>query len=94
MSKILQDADDHLFYYFDDIIGAYETVEKLMEGLAEVLFRLLRAKLRVNFEKSDLVLTQLNEIKWLGSVIQGNKVRPDQHKVEAINAMPPPRIRR
>ncbi len=24
MSKILQDADDHLFYYFDDIIGAYD----------------------------------------------------------------------
>ncbi len=94
MSKILQDVDDHLFYYFDDIIGAYATVEKLMEGLAEVLFRLLRANLLVNFEKSDFILTQLSEIKWLGSVIQGNRVRPDQHKVEAITAMPPPRNRK
>ncbi len=45
MSKILHDVDDHLFYYFDDIIGAYETIDELLEGLAEVLFQLLRANL-------------------------------------------------
>ncbi len=94
MSKILHDIDDKVFYYFDDVIGAYRTIEELLRGLSEVLFRLLQVNLRVNFEKSDFILTQLSEIKWLGSVIHGNKIRPDQHKIEAIMAMPPPQNRK
>ena len=41
MLKILHDIDDQLFYYFDDVIGAYRTIEELLRGLSEVLFRLL-----------------------------------------------------
>ena len=94
MSRILHDIDGKLFYYFDDVIGAYRTIEELLQGLSEVLFRLLQANLRVNFEKSDFILTQLSEIKWLGSIIHGNKIRPDHHKIEAIMAMPPPQNRK
>jgi hypothetical protein len=93
MTQILDGLDHYLFYYFDDVIGAFQTPEELLEGLADVLHRLLRANLRVNFAKSDFCLTSLNRIQWLGSVIQNNTLMPDSQKIKAITDMPLPKTR-
>ena len=90
MTTILQGLDHYLFYYFDDVIGCFQTVEELLSGLATVLQRLLAANLRVNFAKSEFALSSLDKIKWLGSVIQHNKVYPDSEKIKAILDMPAP----
>ena len=90
MTQILGGLDHYLFYYFDDVIGCFQTAEALLDGLATVLQRLTEANLRVNFKKSDFTLTTLDRIKWLGSVIQGNKIWPDSNKLSAIADMPIP----
>ncbi len=91
MAKVLGDIDDNLFFYFDDIIGSYKTADEMLRGLADVLQRLWQANLRVNFQKSDFALTNLDEIKWLGSIIHNNRIRPDQHKIDAIMKMQIPK---
>ncbi len=65
MATVLGDIDDNLFFSFDDIIGAYQTVDAMLRGLADVLHRLWRANLRVNFQKSDFALTNLDEICYV-----------------------------
>ena len=94
MTMILGDLNSNIFYYFDDIIGAYDTADAMLAGLNVVLRRLLAANLRVNFNKSKFALTELNEIKWLGSIIHGNRIKPDHHKVAAIIEMPTPKTRK
>ncbi len=37
MATVLGDVDDNLFFYFDDIIGSYQTVDAMLRGLADVL---------------------------------------------------------
>ncbi len=78
MAKVLGDIDNNLFFYFDYIIGSHKTADKMLRGLADVLQHLWEANLRVNFQKSDFALTNLDEIKWLGSIIHNNQIRPDQ----------------
>ncbi len=56
MATVLGDVDDNLFFYFDDIIGSYQTVDAMLRGLADILQQLWKANLRVNFQKSDLYL--------------------------------------
>ena len=90
MTMILHGLDDFLFYYFDDVIGTFQTPQELIKGLRIVLFRILSANLRINFEKSDFCLTQLTSIKWLGMVIKDNKLIPDYEKIKAIIEMPIP----
>ncbi len=91
MATVLGDVDDNLFFYFDDIIGSNQTVDAMLRGLADVLQRLWKANLRVNFQKSDFAPTSLDEIKWLGSIIHNNRIRPDHHKVDAILKMKIPK---
>jgi hypothetical protein len=90
MTTILQGLDHYLFYYFDDVIGCFQTMDELLVGLATVLQRLLAANLRINFSKSEFALSSLDKIKWLGSVIQHNRVYPDSEKIKAILDMPAP----
>ena len=94
MTQIFHDMTGKLFYYFDDVIGAYSTQSEMLDGLATVLQRLLLANLRVNFAKSDFALTSLDQIKWLGSIIQGNKMYPDFDKIKPILELPYPHDRR
>jgi hypothetical protein len=93
MTTILGGLEHYLFYYFDDVIGCFQTPDELFDGLATVLQRLITANLRVNFAKSNFCLTTLDKIKWLGTVIQGNKVYPDSDKIKAILEMPIPHTR-
>jgi hypothetical protein len=93
MTAILTGTEHFLFYYFDDVIGCFQTPDELFDGLATVLQKLSLANLRVNFAKSNFCLTSLDKIKWLGTVIQGNKVHPDSAKIAAIMDMPVPHTR-
>ena len=90
MTGVLEGLDHYLFYYFDDVIGCFQTPDELLDGLATVLQRLIMANLRVNFAKSDFSLTTLDRIKWLGAVIHDNKIWPDSDKIKAITEMPIP----
>ena len=90
MTQVLEGLDHYLFYYFDDVIGCFQTADELLSGLATVLQRLIMANLRVNFQKSDFCLTTLDRIKWLGAVIHDNKICPDSEKIKAIKNMPIP----
>ena len=90
MTGVLEGLDHYLFYYFDDVIGCFQTPSELLDGLSTVLQRLIMANLRVNFAKSDFSLTTLDRIKWLGSVIHDNKIWPDSDKIKAITEMPIP----
>ena len=91
MSQIMDGLQNNTYYYFDDLIGAYRAAEELLEGIDQILFRLYKANMRVNFKKSKFSLTQLTEFKWLGSVIHKNRLHPDSHKIDAILEMPMPK---
>ena len=94
MAIIFRGLEDYLFFYFDDAIASLQTFEELLSALDEVLKRILTANLRVNFQKSDFCLTNLDEIKWLGSIVRDGSVHPDPKKVEAIVKMPIPQAKR
>ena len=94
MSIIFKDASDDIFFYFDDIICATQTVDELFTLLDDTLGRIETANLRVNFEKSDFYLTNLDEIPWLGSIIRNGQLHPDPKKIEAIVEMPLPGTKR
>ena len=94
MSIIFKDASDDIFFYFDDIICASQTVNELFGLLDDTLGRIEKANLRVNFEKSDFYLTHLDAIPWLGSIIMNGELHPDPKKIEAITEMPLPHTKR
>ena len=91
MTMIFEGLDDFLFYYFDDVIGVFQTFDELIEGLTKVLFRLIQANMRVNLQKSDFCLTALDKLKWLGTIIHHNKIIPDPEKTRAITEIPVPK---
>ncbi len=94
MGKVMEGLTEHIFYYFDDMIGAFRDADTMLKVLEETLFRLINANLRVNFKKSHFCLTQLTPFKWLGSIIHENKLKPDANKVKAILDMPVPTTRK
>ena len=91
MTIIFEGLEDFLFHYFDDVIGAFDTFESLIKGLTTVMFRLIQANMRVNFAKSDFCLTNLDRIKWLGTIIHNNQILPDPEKTRTITEMTIPR---
>ena len=94
MSIIFRGMDSKVFFYFDDIIASSNDFQELMATLKETLGRLLKAGMRVNFEKSDFCLTSLEPIKWLGAIIKDNHMFPDPKKINSILEMQLPRTKK
>lgn len=87
MNVLFGETDHKVFAYLDDIIVASSTLNEHLEVLNFVFRRLVDAGLTINFEKSSFCLPSL---KYLGHVIDGNGLRTDPDKVEAILNFPRP----
>ena len=79
------------FVYIDDIVIFSKSTEEHAEHLAQVLQRLDEAGLKVKASKTHIGLKQ---VSLLGYVVDSQGIRPDAHKVQAIEQIPPPRTRR
>ena len=71
----------------DDIIIAASNVEEHDKILTEVLQRAAARNVKLNFDKLQL---RVNEVKYLGTIITYEGMKPDPAKVKAIAEMPTP----
>ena len=71
----------------DDLIIAAENIEEHEKTLHQVLQRAEDLNIKLNFNKLQLRMT---EVKYLGTIVTPDGIRPDPAKVEAIIGMPTP----
>ncbi|KAI5750678.1 hypothetical protein M8J77_000323 [Diaphorina citri] len=82
------DLAPHAFVYLDDIVIATENLETHLRILELILKRLVEAKLRVNWEKSEFGVTQTT---YLGYVIDRFGLQISTEKVQPLLDYPPPK---
>lgn len=87
MNVLFGETDQKIFVYLDDIIVATPSFDEHLEVLDFVYRRLLDAGLTINFDKSSFCLPSL---KYLGHVVDGNGLRTDPDKVQAVLNYPRP----
>ncbi|KAL6421457.1 hypothetical protein ACFW04_012928 [Cataglyphis niger] len=89
LDKIISPAlEPNVFVYLDDIIIISKTFDDHLRLLTEVFRRLRDARLRLNPEKCKFCVDQL---KYLGHVVDRKGIRTDPEKVSAIANWPEPR---
>ena len=71
----------------DDIIIAADSVDEHDRILQKVLERARERKVKFNFDKLQL---RVNTVKYLGTIIGADGVKPDPAKIVAISNMPTP----
>ena len=71
----------------DDLIIAANDIDEHEKILHQVLQRAEDRNIKLNFDKLQL---RMNEVKYLGTIVTPNGIRPDPAKVEAILGMPMP----
>ena len=81
------DGIDGIHIVADDIIIAASTIEEHDHILQQVLDRALECNVKLNFDKFQL---RVSEVKYLGSIITYQGMKPDPAKVKAIAEMPTP----
>ncbi len=82
MDKVLgYDLEPKVFVYLDDIVVCSDTFEEHIDLLKKVAYRLLKANLTINVEKSKFCQKQ---IKYLGYVLGGDGLKPDLDKISAV----------
>lgn len=74
--------------YLDDIVIASKSTEEHRKHIHEVFERIQDFNLKVKESKCDFYM---NEIRYLGHVIDKNGRRPDPRRAEAIKNMPAPK---
>ena len=74
--------------YIDDIVIHSETFEQHVEHVKMVLNRLDKASLKINITKCKWFF---NEIKILGHILNGETIKMNPEKIEAIKRWRPPR---
>lgn len=89
MNKVLEGINNrYAMAYLDDVVIYSETVDEHLEHLRDVLDRLSRAGLKI---KPSKCVFFKKELKYLGHIISGDGLRPDEEKVSAIKDLSPPR---
>ena len=78
----------HVLVYLDDIIVFSDNVEDHMKHLIEVLERLIKANLRINYKKSTFFT---EEVKYLGYIIKQHCIHISDEKKHAIMQFPRPK---
>jgi len=76
------------FVYLDDVIIFGETLQEHYARLREVFEKLRQYNLKIEPDKCEFLKTELS---YLGHVVTGEGVKPDPHKIQAINEFPIPR---
>ncbi len=77
-----------LLAFVDDVMIHAGTFEQAIINLREALSRIKRAGLKINIQKVRLFK---RECRFLGHVVSGEGVRPDENKVEAVATWPAPK---
>jgi hypothetical protein len=77
--------------YLDDILILSPDLEKHLKNLEKVFIRLRQANLKLKINKCTLMQRQ---VQFLGYVISGDGISPDQGKVDSVRNWPiPTRLR-
>ena len=71
----------------DDLIIAANDIDEHDKILHQTLQRAEDRNIKLNFDKLQL---RMNEVKYLGTIVTPNGIKPDPTKVEAILGMPTP----
>lgn len=80
MDTILKDLD-YVYCYLDDVLIAGRTIEECHSRLIEVLDRLSKANIKVNFTKCKFFVSSL---PYLGHIISDKGLLPNPDKVATI----------
>ncbi|XP_053698900.1 uncharacterized protein K02A2.6-like [Sabethes cyaneus] len=73
--------------YLDDILVGGQTRDELKHNLKQILARLQEYGFTVRIEKCSFFM---NQVKYLGQLIDREGIRPDPEKIAAIISMPAP----
>lgn len=89
MDKVIPtELREFVFVYLDDLLIVSKCFETHVERLKIVANCLREANLSINMEKSKFCM---REIRYLGHIVGGGCIKPDQGKVEAVTKFPTPR---
>ncbi|GBG75978.1 hypothetical protein CBR_g21220 [Chara braunii] len=80
--------DRFVVVYLDDILVFSRTLEEHQGHLRQVLEKLREANFKINAKKCDWAKTQ---VLYLGHVLDGDGVKPEDRKIAAIRDWPTPR---
>lgn len=86
IENILQDIEG-VAIFIDDIIVTGESDEIHLSCLEEVLHRLHRHNIQLNWEKSEFLL---NKVSYCGYILDKEDIHKEKYKMEAIKNMPRP----
>ncbi|GBG86615.1 hypothetical protein CBR_g41679 [Chara braunii] len=81
--------DRFVVVYLDDILVFSRTLEEHQGHLRHVLEKLREANFKINAKKCDWAKTQ---VLYLGHVLDGDGVKPEDSKIAAIRDWPTPRM--
>ncbi len=87
MDQILRGTQDYAAAFMDDVVIYSRTWEMHPQHLREVLSRLREAGLTARPSKCRIAMREVN---YLGHVVGGGKVKPDDTKVQAVREFPRP----
>lgn len=87
MERIL-DGIEGVHIYIDDIIIGNDNLTLLMDRLKEILERLKKYRVKVNWEKCKWFVSI---VEYLGHVLTKNGIAPNPKRIRAISEMPPPK---
>ena len=82
------DLELSTYTYLDDVVVMTKTLEEHIRVLKIVFDRLLKAGLKIRWEKSEFAK---NEIKYLGHVVNVDGIRVDPGKIECMVDFPRPK---
>lgn len=80
--------EDKVLVYMDDLMIATKDSESHIELLEEVFRRLVANKLELRLNKCEFMQS---EIKYLGYLISGNGIKPDDKGLQAVKEFPIPK---
>lgn len=89
MDKVItSNLREFVFVYMDDLLVVSQNFETHIDRLRVVAKCLSDSNLTINIRKSKFCM---KEIKYLGHIVGGGRIRPDPNKVDAITNYPVPR---
>lgn len=89
VDKVFEGAThNYIIPYLDDLVCYDTTLEQHLIHFVDILDRLDKAGLTINYTKVQLCTKQFN---FLGFLISPGLIKPDPNKVKAIMQFPPPK---